>query len=497
MEKLKKKIQSLIHYMSWKNISSEVKTYGYEISVKSILIIFLVYFFLTVVAGFMFKLTPPFMSITLMAGFIFLPAIIMNAYKQRFEQQKFSDVSQYIEQMLYSFRGNKKILTSLKEVEPLFANGPMGKLIREAEQLVTDKNIEVALDHIEKEYDCNKMKQAHKVLIEAERRGGDVDDTIELLLVDRTKWVDRTLDFQKEKKQKKTTIMMSIITSYLICIIMERILPSQVNISNLVLTQVTSTLLFIASLFIYYLTDKSISVSWLKGTENMNPNEVRRYYKYIMNYDAKTEFMKSLKMLVIPIILVLLAFYTAEWFALVLAAFFAVFILLRHKIVYAKRLKLLKKEITIQFPRWLMEMALLMQSNNVQVALYKSINSAGEVLKPELIKLSNALTENPNASLPYIEFMKFFDMPEITSSMKLFYAISNGSGGDVNQQIRDIINRNNLMLDKAERLANENSIAGMYMLFLSPQIFGGAKLMIDMVVFFLAFMGNFGDLGVY
>ena len=173
-----------------------------------------------------------------------------------------------------------------------------------------------------------------------------------------------------------------------------------------------------------------------------------------------------------------------------IGAIFAIFCLIKHKMTYSMRFKAIKNEIEIQFPRWLMNVALYVQSNSVQVALYKSIPTAPLVLQPELIKLNNAIRDNPTSIDPYIDFMKDFNLPNITMSMKMFYAIASGAGSDIQQQINEIIKRNNSLLDQTEKIANDNMLARMYMLFLAPQLTGGGKILIDMVVFFNIFMGT-------
>ena len=46
------------------------------------------------------------------------------------------------------------------------------------------------------------------------------------------------------------------------------------------------------------------------------------------------------------------------------------------------------------------------------------------------------------------------------------------------------------MSDKAKRQQNSDSLAGMYALFLAPQVTGGLKLICDMVLLFAVYMGN-------
>ena len=101
-----------------------------------------------------------------------------------------------------------------------------------------------------------------------------------------------------------------------------------------------------------------------------------------------------------------------------------------------------------------------------------------------------ALDKQPESVIPFLDFMKEFDVPEIQSSMKMLYSISSGTGGDPKKQIAEIIRRNNMLLDKSEKNAFDAAFAGLYGLFMAPAIVGSGKLLIDMMVFFVLFMGQ-------
>jgi hypothetical protein len=74
----------------------------------------------------------------------------------------------------------------------------------------------------------------------------------------------------------------------------------------------------------------------------------------------------------------------------------------------------------------------------------------------------------------------------------MLYSLSIGSGGDADEQIPNIVKRNNTILDRAEELQNNASLMGLYALFLLPTLLGGIVLMVDMTMFLLAFMSNLG-----
>ena len=140
------------------------------------------------------------------------------------------------------------------------------------------------------------------------------------------------------------------------------------------------------------------------------------------------------------------------------------------------------------FPQWLMEIALLLQGDNVQVSIHKTYDNAPMILKPELEIMMEKLEKNPESQKPYLEFLELVELPAIQSAMKMLYSISSGHGGDVSEQIKEIIHRNNLLMDKAEKLENEDRMAGTNLYFLLPMLLGAFKLILDLSVFMLAFL---------
>ena len=137
-----------------------------------------------------------------------------------------------------------------------------------------------------------------------------------------------------------------------------------------------------------------------------------------------------------------------------------------------------------------MEMALLLQGNNVQVSIEKTIEHAPIVLRGELQKMSDSLKEKPDAIEPYLQFLEMFQLSSVLSSMKMLYAISESGSGDAQYQIKVLLERNSKMLDKSEKIANERSLAGMNSIFYLPQITVSFQTMVNMVVFMLMFLSQ-------
>lgn len=114
-------------------------------------------------------------------------------------------------------------------------------------------------------------------------------------------------------------------------------------------------------------------------------------------------------------------------------------------------------------------------------------------MKPYLMELIQAIKIEPNSMRPYSDFLKEYQLPEIHSAMKMLYSISEGTGGNATAQIAEMLKQNEKLLDRSEKMKNDDVLAGMYALFLAPQITAGCKLLVDMMVLLVLYLGRMGS----
>jgi len=127
-----------------------------------------------------------------------------------------------------------------------------------------------------------------------------------------------------------------------------------------------------------------------------------------------------------------------------------------------------------------MDLALLLQNNNVFVSITKSQKQTNIILQKELEKLLIRMQENPNRINAYTEFCKEFDIPEIYSCMKMLYSIAESGTGNVNQQIQELLMQMNEMEAKAEEIENEHIKFKMEKIFFYPIAAVCLKMSFDM-----------------
>ena len=164
------------------------------------------------------------------------------------------------------------------------------------------------------------------------------------------------------------------------------------------------------------------------------------------------------------------------------------FFFYQHRVGRMLMEKTLTREIKYAFPNWLLDLVLLLQSENVQVALQKSKEYVPAVLRKELHLLTERLEMQPEASEPYHKFLEGFPIPEVHSAMGILYSLSIGNSGNADKQISELVEKNLELLDATETELLKNSASGMYVLFLLPVLTASFKLVADMVVLMMHFM---------
>jgi hypothetical protein len=480
-------IKEFFSNFNFKNLDNKIKKYNYRISKIEVLQIFALLAVLTIIVGILFSLDTPYIVIMTILSMAFVPTFILNHYHHKFEQQRFTDVNVYIEQMLYSFSQTKVISASLQDVRTQFKDSVMSSVINNAIDCVNESNdVEKALDIIYQAYPADKVQIVHKFLLSAEKIGGNFNKTIDLLNQDRAAWERRKNKKEQNKNHMKSMVLTAIFISLIICMIFIHALPTEMTIAKNPIVETTTILLWFVDLICYQLADAKCAKGVLEEKTIFKKSDSVRRYRRVIDYDEHLETKTSFKLAIIPLILTIVAFIRQSMLYGCLFLGVTVFMLYQHKIGYNTTKKSATKEIEATFPQWMMEVALLLQTNSVKSALYHSIPNAPEILKEELAKFYEAVNQNPHSIDPYINFMHDFDVPQITSAMKMLYAISEGEGGDSDSQIAEIIRKNNEMLDHAEEIADEDSLASMNALYLAPSLLGGSKLLVDMVIFLLS-----------
>lgn len=495
---LDKRQQSLA-YLNPNKMAQAITGYGYTPSAKSLAIWYIAYGLGTIGLAMMLKMHLIFIVIMLLCGVLYMPGVIVRYFYNQNENRRFSDVNIYMEQMLYSFRTHSMVFPALCDLETQFTEGKLHDCIIKAKEYILNPKqddstpVKTALSFIEEEYYCDKLVTIHQFMCNVEKLGGDYRSTIQLLLADRSAWETRQLQIQKERRNKKTQVTLSIVVSVLICVIFTRTLPSELEIMSSTIVQIDTTLMWFLMMRLFCKADKKTSLNLLASIEARSEDKQLKKYVKVTTWDDAKQTRASVTWCIITGIVTFLLWllFRKDWIG-ILGGVLSVFMLFQHKLDYRMTFKSLLDDIRLAFPRWMIEMALLLQTESVQVALVKSYNDAPGVLKPELELLMQRLKETPENPMPFIDFFGDFALKDVQSAMKMLYSIQAGSGGDPDTQIADIIERNNKMLEITELAIADKALASLDAQFLMPLIICGAKLMVDMGVFLLNSFTHFG-----
>lgn len=501
-QKKKKKAKGehgLFYYLNPMHLMELVEGYGFIYSIKKILASYMIAIVAGIAISVLYKLNVIQGVVVCFMAIFATPFIIRNTFKVIYQQNRFTQVNKYIEKMLYYFETSGKILVALKDMLHLFPSGEMREALEDAiehiETSSSQKDItEEALLMIEEKFPCGRLRTLHGFLLSVERNGGNSDTAIDLLLKDRNLWADRVLDTQKRKNVVKTNIVISIILTLILCLSIIY-LPSMIA-SNIALPDITSygivswtAVILIGILLVLYIKgDNKLCIDWLDDDDIWDEEQAEKEYNAVVKYDSTSGFRESLIWaLGAFIVSLILMLFLKNTIMLVVGMCLVVFMLNQHTIGHNLAKKKIEKAIEKAFPTWLMSVSLLMQTENVRMAIRESYYGAPSILKPALLKLIEDLDKKPDSEEPFNDFLAYFHMPEISDAMSTLYSLSNGSGGDADTEFRNIVNRILKMMDRAEEIKNDDKIAVLGIYVSAPSLIGALKLIIDMTALLFAF----------
>ena len=416
-----------------------------------------------------------------------LTIVVCNVFlekQDRIKKQylaKYNDVVLYMEQMIYSFKKQPKIKMALLDAQKV-SSIEMREVIEEAiVNIDSNKSANIyedALAIIEKEYNCGRIKSLHKFIIKIENYGGNYETYIDILLEDIKNWSDRTLTFIRNVDRTRRNVLISIASTLITCGFMAYLIPI-IAIINIIehtcgfmaylipkdykftehgLYQVCSMILIMAMIFTYLAITKRLNFDWLKEERALPDNMVIKYYALVekgYNNISDLSFME--------------------------------------RINYKKAKKRLEREIYKIFPDWIRDVAINLQNDTVQSAIEGSYEDTPFILKRPVRKLLIDFERYPVGIEPYDNVLKEFDLPDVKSSVKMFYSINELGREQSTKQIGAIIDRNNKLSGQTEEMKNKDRIGIAAMYSVIPMFLGVLKIIVDMLLMILVFTSSISE----
>lgn len=470
-------------------LNAEIRHYGYSFSVRSYIRYLMAVCLGIMVFSWLLGLKPAWILLVMVATVLFVPGVLVLAYRNLYEEKRFEDVGAYLEQLLYSFKRRAKILTALEETQLLFSReeSVMAGVIEEAVTYIrtahTNGDIyQEAFEIIEKEYGCKRLLKVHRVLRRVEQSGGDPDASLEILLQDRKMWIDRIYEMWQEKKNIKVKVTIGVGLSLLICVMSTWMLPEEFDVTGNFISQTVTAATLILNMLIWYLAQRWLSGSLLHAEEQEEAPGILKKYRYLKEADRKKQETKWRIMAGCFMAAVILAAVQGQIKAAVMLAGVAIWSAGGERRKYRSAVKAVSRQVEKQFPEWMMDMSLRLQTDNVHVSLRKTISEAPTILREELKMLVKKIEQQPNSLRPYLEFMKELRLPDVLSAMKILYSMAEFGTEDMRKQIEVLVQRNTVMLDKAERIRQEDRMSGVGFMILLPMVTGVLKMLVDLAL---------------
>ena len=408
-------------------------------------------------------------------------------------QQRFHEVSLYLDTMLYAFVKEEKVELAVRDVYQTLPEGKMKILVKNVLDYMTMtfdevEVLEEALSMIAEKYPCKRIWDVHKFITHVEYYGGEIEKPVNLLMADKSRWEKRIKEAIAGRKKQFMDVVLSVIASLVICGAILYLPVMDMDISKEWILQIFALIVIVADDLVIMQAQKLMAVDWIK----LQLNEDDEYYVTKMedfqNFDEKKEKKLSYLLGAAGTVITVVAFCFGNQWLVVASLLLTLLLMNQHKVGRGLMKKTLTREIKYAFPNWLLDLVLLLQSENVQVALQKSREFVPGVLRKELYLLTERLEMQPESSEPYHSFLKDFAIPEMHSAMGILYSLSIGNSGNADKQISELVDKNLELLDITETEMLKNSASGMYVLFLIPVLTASFKLVVDMVVLMMYFL---------
>ena len=465
----RKRKDSVLRLLNPKYLQKEVHVYGYNFSQKSHLGMIACVLIGAIAIGMLFKLSVPLITSIGVVGIIILPVMILDMYKRMYQQKRFDEVGQYMEQVVRAFQKEQKIYASLIECEKIFEPGRMKEVLRQAiDAIKQSKTAQEALAIIEANYTCDKIHATHEFLLNAEEHGGTNDffESSNMLIRDNSMWIRRGYTYHSQRKQQYTDTLLGILVATILCAVVLyvlnyigtvlRDLTSGFDIFSQPFIQFSSILYVFFAIGIVLKSSHKLTDDWLKDNQVVNEELLTNDYETVMNYDEKKSSKKSLVWAAPFLIGGLLSYLFVSKILCAVMLMLAVFMLVQHKVGYAIALNTIKEELGNAIPIWFMDLNLLLHHNTVYVALQKSYDNADIIIKKELDCLFDELDKTPDSVEPYLRFCNKFQIPEISGCMKMLYSVSEQGIGDKKMQLDNFIGSVYEMQSRADEKRKEN-----------------------------------------
>lgn len=455
--KKKKKTQEEKILFSPMKITAMLKEIGEEYDKKEAGLYYAGILLIAIILGLLLELKPLCLVFVIFIYVLFVPKIIYNQKKHAFEKKRFYDVNAYMSEMTQEFTSKGTIHKSLIETANTFTKGRMHETLHEAIDTIENSSgsfreaQERALKKIESKYDCEKIRNLHAYLLKSEQLGGNVESEFRIIEKQRKAWATAVEEYHQKLVHNRLEGVLLYGGLLLFCAWFMHAFPDNLSIIRLAGIQILNTVMLALFVVFFVVLDTKLNTSLLKEAIVMSKERATELFTDIQNYDQKVEKKKYLKVVVLSIICsVLLIVVKPTAFSFAMGIILTVVSLNFHKIILMLKIYEVKQEIQKEFPKWLFDVALLMQRNSVDGSIQKSREIASPVLSAEVKRIGDILEKRPADADAYMSFFADFNILMIENTMRSLRSLALGEKGS-NEIMVELMETNLKRLEKAEK----------------------------------------------
>lgn len=428
--------------------------------------------------------------ITILTGISFLLFLFLSnrqSREQKKQQTRFEEVCIYLNSLLAAFSREAKLIRALEAAMSSMPEGNLKEILGQTvEWIYFGAQDEQAIAVLEKEYDCRRMANIHRFMTQVEHYGGKTGDMIPMLMEDKNRWELRIRQQMKEDNQLYREIILSVIASLFICGAILHMPGVGISIQNNPVSQGASLITILLDEIILYRAKAFLIRDWLNLEDKTEGNrkELEAYY----NRDEQKERRLSLYLMLLPVPPMLFLFWKEKLWA---AGFcFLLLLIFSNQDRLGKKIqeRRITEEIQRAFPNWLLDLILLLQSENVRMAMERSVERAPEILKEEILELCRKIDDNPDSGQVYQSFLHDFHLPQVHALMSVLYSLASGNSVSSETQLIDLMKIAHEMQDLSSGHRLKEKSSSLYLLFLAPVLTASFKMLVDMSICLLGFL---------
>lgn len=418
------------------------------------------FYMLCIVSGFVlaysFALAPKYWVFIIFTSLFFAPVLMVEYLRDKNEQKKFYDINSYAQQFISGMQLKHKIIPAIENTIFTFPTGKMHDTLLGALRYIENSSNPLraqteALYYIDNTYPNMQTPMIHDFAKRIEITGGDFETEMNLLNEKREKWEKRIEHEQNQTKVSLVGAVIMYLVMLLVCLLILHALPPELDIKDYGFVQVAEMLVIMGLYPFLYSCIKNHRKGWMQSETMMSEEQAKEALDYLDNFNPKVERKKGYIAGMIAIVITILLFVlTRNFYVIIFGLILTTLGFNIHNIIKIVTLKKVQKEMTRAMPKWLFDVCLCMQKVNIVESIERSIKSAAPILRRDIEQFLAELNKNPNAVDPYLNFLLPYGIPNVNATMRALLSIQNGTGGDTNMQMQQLIKHSLNLLDELD-----------------------------------------------